>query len=539
MNIKYFKWFLLSFVLIATACKEDSIISIPSHKVLLNSTARNENRVEIGTKVSLGDISTGLATRKWTIQEGVADIIDSDNDTESTAPVLNFRFLQAGNQEITLQQVFKENAYVGVDNTVNSGEKEFTETIIFEVLKTIELSNLAATILDRDGNPETTLTIANDALNEVSAGKTVRYSFDVIGQPGTVTAVSGDANSVEGSVNIDVENNTASIDVKYSKVKNYGVAITASRLNPVGSGSIEFTNLISVVGSVEPVSLDNTTVNNGKITLAFSREMEASTLDKNDFTVTLKDKNNNVISSPILNVAVQADDATLVDITLDGETVYDDDTATVTYTKGTFATTDGVLLENLTDIEALTGGTNILEGTDYDFDFEKSGTGLENWRRNTTFCGPCVEANSAYEYSTAQAKTGNQSLKLTVQQGGVAALLNTTTSGTDIEYPIVSGQSYEIGLWAYIPDTHNFGPSQINIRTFSNAGAGAIDPGFASLILNSTTPTNTWVYGSVIASFSSDSAKLILRVRNNVFGPVQPVEIYLDNITIKAVNLRP
>lgn len=539
MNIKYIKWLICSLTLVFFACKEDHIISIPSHKLTLNSSENNGNKTEVGARVSLGDISTGIESRKWTIEEGVADIINADNDTESTASVLNFRFLKTGMQNITLSQVFKENAFVGVEDEVNSGKKEFEETFTFEVLEQIKLSNVEAAVLDSNGNTEKLLTLENDALNEVSAGKTVRYSFDVVGQPETIVAESEGANAVEGSEIIDLENNKASIDVKYSKVKNYNVSLTASRLNPVGNGALAFTNLITIVGSTEPVTLESTSIINGKITLAFSREMEASSVNANDFSITLKNKSNVTIPASIQNVAVQSGDATLVDLTLNGETVYDDDIATVSYTKGSFATTDGVLLESFTNQQAISGGGNILVGTDYDFDFEKSGTGIENWRSNTTFCGPCIAENSSYEYSTEQAKTGSTSLKLNVLQGGVAALVNTTTSGVDIEYPIVSGQTYEIGLWAYVPASHNFGPSQVNIRTFTNDGSGALDPGFPSLILNNSTPKDTWVYGSVTASFNSTSAKLIMRIRNNIAGPVQPVSIYLDNITIKAVNPRP
>lgn len=537
MKIKYIKW-LLCFVAITLACKEDHLISIPSHKLIVNSTERSGNRTEVGAKVALGDISTGLSSRKWTVAEGVADIHESDNNTESTEQVLNLSFLKSGEQKVSLEQIFKENAYVGIENTVNTGEKEFTEDFIFEVLEKIQLSNLEAAILDRDGNQESILTISNDALNEVSAGKTVRYSFDVIGEPSTITAVSGDATGLQESVNIDLENNKASIDVKYSKVNNYDISLTAARLNPVGSGSIEFNNLLTVVGSSEPVNLENVSVHNGKITLAFSREMETSSISKADFSVNLKDKNNNAVTANILSVEVQSENATLVDVSLNGETVYDDDIATVSYSKGSFSTTDGVLLESFSDQKAVTGGTNILENTTYDFDFENSGTALENWRRNTTFCGPCVAENSSLEYSTDHAKSGDQSLKLTVQKGGVVALLNIASS-LDVEYPIVSGQTYEIGVWAFIPSSHNFGASQVNIRTFTNDGTGALDPGVPSLIFTAASPKDTWVYGSVTASFNSSSAKLITRIRNNIAGPVQPLEIYLDNITIKSVNLRP
>ncbi|WP_157208960.1 hypothetical protein [Mariniflexile maritimum] len=502
-------------------------------RVIVTSQMNFANTIRVGGSITFGDISSGVVSRLWTFPEGVADIEGSDNNVTSTEQNVKAFFNTPGTYDITLNQVFKGDAYdLNSPNPIGSN---VSSTIVVTVLPKIK-TVLKAFALNADGSVGAQLNLANGAKNQITAGRMVRFIIESVeGAPANIAWTTG------GTV-VNLSTDKKTLDVRYNKTGNYNFQLLANTVRPSGEEKTIFTDLITVIPSTDPINLLEVKKQNGKITLVFSREIDDASIKVSDFSIKLTDKNNATLASTIATIVRNTPDTNILTITLNGQTVYDDDKALVSYNGvNSLVSSDGVFSTTFTDIPATTAGVNILEATNYDYGYEKGGIVSNNWRKFTTFCGPCTAANSNYVYTNEQVHSGNSAFKLTVLNGGVAALVNTTDGADtgDINFPLVSGGTYEIGVWAYLPSSNTFGSSEVEMRTFINTGASNIDPNVATHYFTQASPKDQWVYGSIKVTIPAASAKLIIRLRNNIAGPISPVTVYMDDITIKKLNLRP
>ncbi|MCW2120324.1 hypothetical protein [Flavobacterium sp. 7A] len=501
-------------------------------RVIATSQMNFANTIRIGTSITLGDLSSGVESRLWTLPTGVADIVDSDNDVTSTAANVKAIFNVVGVHDVRLQQVFSDNAFTVLENTAKGKELDtiFQVTVLPQI-KTV----LKVNVLNSNGTVGAPLNLSNGAKNQVTAGSVVRYVVESAeGAPASFTWTTG-------ATVVTLSNDKRTLDVRYNKVGNYNFDLLANTARPFGEEKTSFSDLITIIPSTAPVTLLEVKKKDGKISLVFSREIDPVSIKANEFSVTLTDKNNASLSSTIASVTRDAVDTNILIITLNGRTVYDDDKAFVSYSGiNSLVTSDGVFSATFSAREAAASGVNVLIGTNYDYSYETIGIASTNWRQNITFCGPCTAANSSYLYSTEQVHSGNKSLKLTVKNGGVAALLNTSdgTDVGDITFPVVAGGTYEVGAWTYLPSTNTFGTSSVEMRTFIISGATQVDPALEFATFNSSSPTNQWVYGKVNVVIPNGTGKLVFRTRNNI-GGTTPVTVYMDDITVKKLNLRP
>lgn len=507
-------------------------LSEANSRNVVSSQMDFKNTIRINTSITLGDISSGVENRTWTFPEGVADIVDSDNDIVATTQNVKAIFNVSGKHNVNLHQVYKGEAYTKGSKTPIA--KELDTTIVVTVLPQIK-TVLKANILKSDGTLGAAINLSNGAKNQITAGSVVRYQVESsVGEPEKFAWTTG-----ASVVNLAIDSKT--VDVRYNKLGNYNFSFLANTPRPFGEEKISYTDFATVIPSTEPVTLVEIKKKNNNIALVFSREIDPASIKLNEFSVVLTNKSNTNLGAVISTIKPEVVDTNVLIITLNGQNVYDDDKALVSYTgNNSLKSSDGVFTTSFSNKEASASGANILVGSTYDYSYEKTGAATTNWRQNTTFCGPCTAANSSYLYSNEQVRSGSSAFKITVKNGGVAALLNTTDGAEtgDITFPVVAGGTYEVGAWTYLPSTNTFGTSSVEMRTFVLSGTTQVDPALDFASFSAASPTNQWVYGKTTVVLPNNTAKIIFRTRNNI-GGTTPVTIFMDDITVKKLNLRP
>ncbi|WP_075342981.1 hypothetical protein [Tenacibaculum agarivorans] len=497
--------------------KEETVVIEPNQRSVFTSEMDFNNNVNVNADIDFADASAGVVSRLWTFPDNVVDIDKSDNDKTSTNKIVKAFFNTPGTYNVTLNQTFKGDVFA---NGTSTGSNTADTTIVVNVLSEVKLG-LTAHLLNDDGTLGAPLTIADNVENEVTASKKVRFSYTVEGQPNTFDwTFNGATPETFNGPDIDV-------DVTYRSLGVHDLKFIASRNRPAGSDTIFYKNLIKVIPSTEPVTLDAVNERDGKIGLEFSRDMDITTVDSSNFTVSLEN-NGMMIPVNITDISIDPSAPNVVLITLN-ETVYRDDTAKVSYTPGLLSTTDQVKADAIS--EAVVGFErieNVLESTTLDYSFENS-TNIDSEWPDNGWGGLWGMYNR--DVSSTRAKTGSSSLMVEYQPNG-GMILNSGSA----TIPTVQGQSYELGFWVYVESLGNSDPSQFlpEIRFFA-------DPPFQELgivFFNDTFPTGEWVYQSLIfTSNTTTDAKLLIRGFNE-FNP-QPLKFFMDDLTLRKVNLRP
>jgi len=518
--LRIYLFFLLA-ALLWTACEKDDLkLEEPSHRVIFTSEMDFENKINVNGEMSFGDVSAGVVSRLWTFPEGVVDIVGSDNDVTSEAASVKAIFFKVGDYPVKLHQVFKKPAYVG--QTVTSTELD--TTIIVHVLDSLKVS-LEAHYLNRDGSLGEALNLADMAQNELPASRIIRYTYTAIGEPINYRF------EFEGGDPALVEGPQEFIDVKYKRLGTYGVSFVASRKRPFGRDSVGFNGLVTVVPSTDPVTLDEVTEKNGFIALVFSREIDPATVAPETFSVVIKNLWN-TFTPAVINATIDPDEGNVVLLELDNESVYNDDEVTVSYSPGNLTSTDGIRVDAFTDQKLVFRKVNLLKDADFDYSFENST--VDNWAYLEW--GEPWDKYS-FSFSTDQAYNGNKSMYLEFEPGGGMIIGNQDISGDPILVPVEKGQDYELGLWVYVVELGSTPPAalQPDIRIYwqpeTDWGIGPNPE------LNADFPVGEWVYSSAFVRFNDSQAGFMIR-GFNAANP-EAVKVYIDNVTLSKVRLRP
>ncbi|MEP2237769.1 MAG: hypothetical protein ABJI22_05365, partial [Maribacter sp.] len=503
MKIKYiYKYGILSLALLGlvVACDDNDDIELnsSSHRVIVTSEMDYENKVEVNGNITFGDISTGVLSRTWTFPEGVADISGSTNDTSSNDEIVDAVFKKIGDHQVKLTQTFQSDAFVGNEQR----SKQLDTTITVRVLGSIG-TTLTANLLNSDGSLGEALTIGNNSKNEIMAGSTVRYSISTTGEPENYTW------SLEGGDPTMSTEVVDELDVKYKKLGEYGFGFSADRARPQGSNEIAYTNLVKIIPSTEPVTLDAVEATaEGNIGLNFSREMEPISIDVENFSVSLTNAGVEIPAS-IASVEVDANEGNIVVITLEDDRVYNDDTAVVTYNAGSLTTTDAFPAESFADLPVVFKGDNILDNGSYDYSFENSTEA--NWPYQ--WWGAPWDAYNL-DISTAQAQDGESSALIEFDANGGMIIGHTDSSGEAIPFSVEAGKTYEVGVWVYVetvsePDTGTFFAPDLRFYWFPNTDWGvAPNPAITTDFV-----LNQWMYTSFLTDFGGVAADLTMSIR--------------------------
>ncbi|MCF8716249.1 hypothetical protein JM658_15570 [Joostella atrarenae] len=517
-------WLGMVISLFIASCSDDEDIELiePSHRVVFTSEMDFENKIEVNNDISFGDISPGVSSRLWTFPEGVADILNAGDDINSSEENLKVIFKKTGQHDVKLHQVFKKDAYVG---TSLKG-KELDTTIVITVLSKVN-SSIKANYINKDGTIGAALKMNDNAENEVTASRSVRFTYSTEGEPEEFiwNFEGGDPTTFEGE---DTE-----VDVKYKKQGVYDLTFSATRERPFGGDTITLKNLIKVIPSTDPVDLEKVTDKNGKIALVYSREMDASTLNSSDFTISLEN-GTTVLNPMISSITVDNEEGNIILISLEGEQIYNDDIIKISYTPGNMATLDGVKADSFIEQQVIFNKVNILkESSEYDYSFENSSA--TNWPY--MFWGAPWDGYTL-SISNSQAQNGTSSAYIEMNPAGGMIIGHKDNAGNEITFPVEAGKTYEIGVWVYVTSLGNNDPSGSapDLRFFwfpDTDWAVAGNPTFSTDF-----KTGEWVYSSTFVEFSQSGDKTF-QIRGFNEANAETISFYMDNLSVSEASLRP
>lgn len=511
--LKFITVLIIGLITIISCQNDDVDTDVPSQRVIFTSEQSQANQIRVNTSLTFGDVSTGVVSRTWAFPEGVANVTQSNND------VVKATFTQVGEHNVTLSQVFEEDAFV--DGELRG--RELDTTIVVTVIEPIAI-DLKANYINPDGTLGSALNISENAENEVIASRAVRYTFELVGEPLNIdwTLDGGDPETATG---------TNQVDVTYKRLGTYGISVDANTNRPMGQAIAAFSNLVKVIPSTDPVTLDGVQGRrDGTLALEFSREMEEATIVSDQFSLTI-DNDGTSIPATIQSVRLDPVERNILLVSLSGDQIYIDDTVSVSYTAGSLFTTDGVQADSFTDVpmDSFEQGENILESTTVDFSFENS-TNDDNWPYQ--FWGGIWEL---YDFSIdfSRARTGTRSGVVDMQANG--GMIIGHTSGT---FPLEAGQGYEIGIWSYVENIGNTpaGSNNPDLRVYWTPATNfALGP---NPEISTDFPTNQWVYSSVLVTATETEDKQFLIRGFNEFNNM-PIRIYIDDLFVSKVDLRP
>lgn len=521
---------ILFIALVMIGCAEDESVNLvePSHRAIVTSEMNFQNTINIGGHIDFADLSRGVNSRTWTFPETVSGIAGSDQNTTSKDVVKGF-FFEAGEHNVTLHQVFKDNVYPNEDSQVPNDGKELDTTIVVTVLGPVKAS-IMAHYVNADGSTGGELNLSDNAENEINASKFIRLSYTAEGAPINFVW------NLEGAKPTQVLNAAPEVDVKYNKLGSWDLQFIASRNRPGGADTISVKNFIKVIPSTDPVTLDRVFENTAQesIGLEFSREIDPASVNKNDFSITIETAAGPVLTPVISSIIVDSFEGSILIVELENEIIYNDDIIKVSYTPGTLRTQDEVAASTITDA-VLTDfiKTNILEDSSIGVDYSFESTDNSNWPY-LWWGGRWAEYDMSFSFD--QAHSGDKSMYLEFRPNGGMIIGNTDGGdpAVNITFPVENGFKYEMGAWFYVEDLG--APTVANIRMFwrpsTNWGIGD-NVDFA----NGTTPVGQWVYSSAIVEFAADSEEsyMIRGLNDNA----QTLKFYMDDLTIYKLTSRP
>ncbi len=523
---------------ICSGCQEETDGPVTSHFLVNSSEQAYGNRIEVNNHISMVDLSRGVNSREWSVPQGAAFLDEDSSSTKTNSDVMWATFTKSGTYDVKLTQTFDSDVYVGEEL---QGTNQLSNTFQVRVLDPIELS-LEADYLDLEGNVISTLVLKDDAMNEIMAGRRVRYRLMMDGEPALInfTAEGGDPEQVdydEGAINAGDAEVT---EIQYKRVGEYDLQILGSRRRPAGLDSLAFKNLINVVPSTDPVLLSGVYYKDGKITLDYSREIDPATIRPSEFLVEAFDKSWGLLDGTVASIEVDQNASNLVYITLANTMIYEDDQIFITYAyngeapiEGSLKSTDGKLIDSFKS-KPLTflPKDNMLKSSKVDYSFEQYGN--EAWLYDG-WGAPW----DAYTLNVTgdDFATGTKSAHVVINPGG-GMIVNhkSATEVNEYTFKVEEGKTYELGLWLkIIKNPTATGAEASNVMFFMNPN---IDWGVSRYDIGADAPLNEWFYAKVtFHSFSTGEVSYLIRGVNGSAN--EELEFYMDDLTAFEVNTRP
>ncbi|NLR94299.1 hypothetical protein [Flammeovirga agarivorans] len=494
----------------------------PNHHVVYTSEADYDNKVEVGGKISFGDVSRGVTSRTWTIPSGA--IMDGSTSSTSSEDVIHVTFNEVGEHKVELAQTFGSSVYV---DTVLMGSQIDTAYTV-TVLEPVDVS-LKAYVIDIDGT-ETELDLTSGVTNEILAGLYVKYVFDSKGSPENVNYEfeGGDPATMVYDETQILEGTAAETFVQYKRLGEFSTSVVASRDRPFGADTLSLLNLIKVVPSTHPVELTGVYTVGEKVALDFSREINPETVEAATFTIHLVNTDKGIDKSvAVTSASLDADAANIVLLELEDEVIYYDDVATVTYTPGNLTSLDGKEVDAFSDQLISIGGlVNILESSTFD-------QGIEN-SLNSNYAAAGWGGswdNYTAEVTSEKAYSGSKSLKIHMADASAnMAMVHVDDSGSGHEVPTEAGKTYLITAMIYIDNYTAWAGFEVDFNaTWTNRAE-----------LSGGSPQNEWYEASfgIYTCRDGESKVPTLRAFNEYGGGV-PLTYYVDDFSIVEVSLRP
>lgn len=524
--IKYLMGFLLT--LMSISCEEEIGPAGPTtnHRVFYTNQSSNGNTITVGSRIDFADVSQGVLDRQWTFPESARI------EGELTEAQVAAFFLEAGNFDVTLHQVFEDSAYVEREESKYGSE---LDTIIaVTVLPLVEITSLKANVLNKDGSLGLAIPIQSELKLEIVAGTTLRYSFESVGDP---TVISG---NFDGATYLEDESAVNHFDVKYGSLGTYDMTAIFTRPQPRSADTVRYTNFIQTVGSTQPVELFKITDRDGGIAVEFSRDIDPSTIEADDFSVVIETLAAATLTPTILEVVANPDNAAEVIITLTDETVYSDDQVKVSFASGNLVSADLKEVDSFTDAELEHVVVNFLETGDFDYDFEKTDVTWEyNFNPAYSWWNGSLSTDYTATKSTAQAHKGSSSLKLDVDPaaGNVAVFpQNAGGSAHLIDHEGI-GETAKLSAWVYV-ETALTSPGNTHLKLrMPELEMGWGEHGPAEFF--SAISVGEWVLVEDIVSTTNSTDVGATLAINPVSFATNNLVFYIDEIVLQTWNPRP
>ncbi len=544
--------FLFSSITFLTSCEKEQVDRIqPHHRSITTSNQDFENRVQVGGKFTFGDFSQGLANRTWKFPSNAFDVIGSENDTVSTAQVVEVLGKNAGIYEVKLSQVFNQKPFLD-GNTVVSDTIAHDTLFNVEVLDSIRITVPKANFLNADGTLGDELSLTET--NQLEGGNSVRYFYDVIGLPDQVTL------DPDGATFIKQDAFEQFFDVKYKTLKTFDVLLEGTRGRPSGLGELEIEKLIEVIPSEAPVLIDETYTLDGKVYIVFSRDIEPSSIVPEQFSLKVQNRRPsvNVTTSNFESIGLDKDDASIlvVEPKADEVEIFDNDQVTLIYTApmaedvNKLKAADNKVLETFEEkkISAnLDLKENLLDAAGYDFGFENSTDVNKNFPNFTHWAD--LYSENTVELTKDFFRTGKKSLKISVRPGGGAirahlkdGLKEEASENNFFRVKLEPGK-YTITYWIYIEE-HGDSPfdapiDRSDFRLYANPKDLDISEynGSSTIFNVEETPQKVWIEKRT--AFTIDETVnygLVMRALNQK-GTAESI-IFIDDLSIKKDRLR-
>lgn len=528
-NIRNLKILFILTLLAFQACSDDESVKLTeaSHRIIATSEMDFQNTINIDGHIDFADLSQGVTSRTWTFPENVVDISGAPDEQTSDKNIVKAFFRAAGEYDVTLHQVFKSEAYADA-STILTGSTELDTTIVVTVLGDVK-AQIKANYINDDGTLGASLALTDNAENEITASKSVRLSYTTDGAP------TSSIWNLSGAKPDQVVNSEEDVDARYSKLGSHDLQFIVSRERPFGADTVYIKNFIKVIPSTDPVELDGLFKKDENIAIEFSREMDATTLNKDDFSVSITTSNEEVINPIIKNVSIDSDEGNLVLISLDGESVYNDDQVKVSYTPGLLSTLDAVNATAFTD-EAMTfKNYNLLQDTNYDYSFEN--LPASNWPY-LWWGGAWGEYD--FDISSAQSQEGSKSAYVEFRPNGGMIVNHTDATGAPAIVSLEAGKTYEVGLWVNVVETWYSGTYPLDGFFVSDIRFYPASFGFeaATTFFTEDFPIGEWVYTNAFITPSANE-DVNFRIRGYSGGANETLKFYMDNISVSEVELRP
>lgn len=525
INIKIFQIIALALLVFWGCGKKDDLALIePSHRVIFTSEMDFQNRIQVTNSLSFGDVSAGVESRMWTFPDGVEIIAGSDNNKTATEANVTAIFNQIGQFPVQLSQTFKRDAYV--EETLQG--RQLDTTIIVTVLDSITADIKAEYVLP-DGTIGETLNLTDGAENLIAAARAVRFTYTGTGEPADIYW------ELEGGDPEIITVRDYELDVRYKFLGTYSLNMIASRARPFGRDTFKVDNFIKVVASTDPVVVDDITEKDGNIAVVFSRELDAATINKDDFFVKVINSWKYENDPAIASATIDPDQGNVVILELVNESLYNDDEIKVTYTPGEITSLDGVKADGFSEKLLVFEQINLLENYAWDWSFENSNA--EDWQ----FLGWDGDEWQRYVITMSDERVfqGDRSMHLEfLDKGGMAVSLK-DANGENVTFPAKAGQAYEVGVWVNMKAYGNNNPTGLNpdLRLYwgpdTNWGIGP-NPELVDNI-----PLNQWTYSKDYFEFAETGDDKFFMIRGFNASNLEPLEVFIDNIVLAEVTLRP
>ncbi|OEJ99041.1 hypothetical protein A8C32_07645 [Flavivirga aquatica] len=529
----------------------------PSINELNETSITNEIPIAINDFSSISDVSQGLVSRTWTIDEGVfyldsefkredslnlAPFIDKNLGRANSAQTIHALFTTPGVKEITLKQSFNSPVnFLGKD-AVQEGDLWVLENIF--TYNVFEDLNAEASISNADGSVELGKLTASqnpDKANSssfetitIEAGTSLTFTdLSTVGQPtGRVWNFEG-GNPATSANDVEI--------VSFNRLGDYTVDITTTRDRQAGSlRAAEQTKtiplLIKVIPSTQPLIIsgnavatdDSPVLGTNIINFSINGELEPFVGAEDEFIVNVTNTGFNA-NLAVVSAKVSRKDATVVELILE-EPIYNTDTVTLSYNGTTITSIDTRELNTFDNVIVDPLRKNFLQSaSNPSFETASSNPIIALLFGHRTFGGRQNPDNTyIYSRSTERSSDGGASVK-------VHALFP-LAGGPGLTNTILGSSNAPAGSYTFTFDVFIEETSTINgvFVAFANSDNTVVD-------LTGVTK-GEWVTVETERVFTDNvggNLNFVIRNGDNGTVPAGYQTFYIDNLKLIINEMRP